>query len=174
MKKLFKDSNDKIHEIEEGYEHLLPAGCVEITQAEAEALLAPTPEEAKAQYVAVVAAAVQSAMDAEAQANGYDNVFTAVTYAGETAVTKFSDDGKSFRKWRSLVWKYCYDALAQYETEHATYVTDKATYDAALAQYQIDILADPPLDPAPVEPVAPVEPIPPTIDEIVLGMPARV
>ena len=46
--KTFKDINNKVHEIEEGFEHLLPEGSVEITQAEADDLLAPTAEELEA------------------------------------------------------------------------------------------------------------------------------
>ena len=45
MNKLFKDTNNKVHEIEEGFEHLLPADAIEITQAEADALRAPTTEQ---------------------------------------------------------------------------------------------------------------------------------
>jgi len=44
--KKFKDTDNKVHEIEEGFERLLPSGCVEITDSEADELLAPTPEEA--------------------------------------------------------------------------------------------------------------------------------
>jgi len=44
MKK-FKDINNKVHEIEEGFEHLLPADSIEITDQEAIELQAPTPEE---------------------------------------------------------------------------------------------------------------------------------
>lgn len=59
--------------------------------------------------------AVQSKLDSEARLAGYDSIHTAVTYAGETSVAKFSDDGKSFRKWRSKVWEYCYGVLADYQ-----------------------------------------------------------
>lgn len=44
--KKFKDGNNKVHEIEEGFEHLLPGNFddyVEINQAEADILTAPTP-----------------------------------------------------------------------------------------------------------------------------------
>jgi len=46
MKK-FKDVNNKVHEIEEGFEHLLPVGATEITDAEAISLLTPSLQEAK-------------------------------------------------------------------------------------------------------------------------------
>lgn len=44
--KRFKDpnNNDQPHEIEEGFEHLLPEGCVEIDQTEFDTLTAPVPE----------------------------------------------------------------------------------------------------------------------------------
>ena len=47
--KIFKDTNNQVHEIEEGFEHFLPSDAVEITQAEADALRAPTEEELFAQ-----------------------------------------------------------------------------------------------------------------------------
>ena len=71
-------------------------------------------------YIKTISDAVQIILDTEAQIAGYDSIHTAVTYADETAVAKFSDDGKSFRKWRSNVWAYCYGVLAQYETDLAS------------------------------------------------------
>lgn len=47
---------------------------------------------------------VQAHLDAAAQAAGYDNIYTAVTYADEPAVPKFAAEGAAFRAWRSLVW----------------------------------------------------------------------
>ncbi len=41
----FKDKNNNVHEIEAGFENLLPEGSVEITQAEADTLLAPTTQD---------------------------------------------------------------------------------------------------------------------------------
>ena len=50
----YKDSNNEVHQIEEGFEHLLPAGCVQITDAEADAITAskvvpPTYQELRAE-----------------------------------------------------------------------------------------------------------------------------
>lgn len=59
-----------------------------------------------------LAAVVQGILDAEAQARGYDNIFTAVTYADEPAVAKFQQDGKVLRAWRSEVWATCYFIVA--------------------------------------------------------------
>ena len=49
----YKDSNNEVHQIPEGFEHLLPAGCVQITDAEADAITAskvvpPTYQELRA------------------------------------------------------------------------------------------------------------------------------
>lgn len=68
-----------------------------------------------AEKIAAIEIAIQAKLDSEAKLAGYDSIHTAVTYAGETSVSKFSDDGKSFRKWRSLVWGYCYAILADYQ-----------------------------------------------------------
>lgn len=59
-----------------------------------------------------LAAMVQSLLDSEAQARGFDNIFTAVTYADEPAVAKFQQDGKVLRAWRSQVWEKCYSIVA--------------------------------------------------------------
>lgn len=74
-----------------------------------------TVEEVASQKISAIEYAIQAELDKEAVLAGYDNIHTAVTYAAETAVAKFSTDGKSFRKWRSLVWKYAYDVLADYQ-----------------------------------------------------------
>ena len=57
--------------------------------------------------------AVQRFMDAKAQERGYDDIFTAVTYAEESVVEKFQSEGRAFRSWRSAVWAFCYDYLDQ-------------------------------------------------------------
>lgn len=35
----FKDTNNQVHEIEKGFEYLLPEGCVEITDKEAQEII---------------------------------------------------------------------------------------------------------------------------------------
>ena len=49
--KYFKDTNNQVHGIEEGFEHFLPSGCIEITEEEADAIANPPPtaEELQAQ-----------------------------------------------------------------------------------------------------------------------------
>lgn len=110
----------------------IPADAVEISAAEHAALLAaqsagqiiqadaggkpiaadpppPTPEQIEAE----LGARVQAHLDEAAKARGYDNIFTAVTYADEPAVARFQADGKALRAWRSKVWEMCYQVLAQ-------------------------------------------------------------
>jgi len=69
---------------------------------------AADPKQAQAAYVE----AVQAHLDAHAREKGYDNIFTAVTYADEPAVAQFQTEGRAFRQWRSLVWGACYNILA--------------------------------------------------------------
>lgn len=47
----------------------------------------------------------QNLLDSTAKSHGYDNILAAISYAEESAVPKFQNDGKSFRQWRSLVWE---------------------------------------------------------------------
>lgn len=120
--------------------------------------------------------ALQAKLDQEAQSLGYDNIVTVVSYADEPAVPQFQTDGQSFRAWRSKVWAYAYQTLSDFKANVAAYkqyLVDKAAYDIAYAQWQIDVQADPTL----VEPTAPTvvaKPVEPTPDAVVAGMPARV
>jgi len=68
---LHKDLNGNIHDDMDGAAlHLLPAGCIEITQAEADALLAPTLKEVRAKQIGIIEAAYISEKEAP------------ITYAG--------------------------------------------------------------------------------------------
>lgn len=62
-------------------------------------------------FQAEAAAAVQSHLDAAAQARGYDNILSAVSYRGDTN-PKFGAEAEAFFAWRSAVWAHCYAALA--------------------------------------------------------------
>lgn len=91
---------------------LLPAGCVEITDAEAHVLQNP-PETLDQARVRLQGFVQFQVLDAAAQAAGYDDIKTAVTYADEPAVPVFQAQGRAFRAWRSLVWAACYELLAE-------------------------------------------------------------
>jgi hypothetical protein len=56
---------------------------------------------------------VQNYLDAKAQERGYDNIFTAVTYAEEESVPQFQAEGRAFRQWRSQVWARCYQLMVE-------------------------------------------------------------
>lgn len=54
--------------------------------------------------------AVQERMDAEAQAHGYDNILSAVSYAGD-AHPVYGPEGDRCKAWRSECWQYCLQLL---------------------------------------------------------------
>lgn len=68
------------------------------------------------QIIESIKAAVQSHMDAAAQAMGYDDIKTAVTYADEPSVPRFQAEGQALRAWRSLVWAKCYQLLDEVQS----------------------------------------------------------
>lgn len=74
--------------------------------------------------------AVQATLDAAANAAGYDNVITAVSYAEEPAIPKFQADGQAFRAWRSKCWDYCYEQLAAVKSG----AREQPTLDAFMAE----------------------------------------
>lgn len=68
----------------------------------------PSAEEIKQQLIN----AVQSHLDATAKAKGYDNILSAVTYAGDMLVPQFDVEGQAYKTWRTQVWAFCYAYLA--------------------------------------------------------------
>lgn len=78
-------------------------GCKIVINAGRAILTDPAPE-SPAATIARLTAIVQSHLDDAARAAGYDNIYTAVSYADEPAVPKFQLEGAAFRAWRSLVW----------------------------------------------------------------------
>jgi len=177
--KIYKDTNNQVHEIDIGFESLLPAGSVEITRAQADVLLAPPPL-TKAEKMKLIEVALQDALDTEAQSLGYDDINTAVSYAADSTVPSFQADGQSFLVWRSTVWAYAYAALAQYDADSTQYDIDKAAYDVLLTQYDIDmiqwlidVVADSTLV-ALVSPIPPTVVVEPTVTGIISKLPIRI
>lgn len=70
-----------------------------------------TPDQIKA----ALTNAVQRHLDGTAQAFGYDGILSAVSYADESTVPTFQEDGMKFRAWRSLVWATCYEIMQSVE-----------------------------------------------------------
>ena len=82
---------------------------VEMTPEEIDAHLntPPTAERIIAQYEA----RVQRWLDEQARALGYDDIKSAVTYAEESSVEKYQQEGRALRRLRSLAWERCYEIL---------------------------------------------------------------
>lgn len=103
----YKDSNNQVHQIEEGFEHLMsgwPMGYTQITEIEAAQLLA-SPAPTIDQIKSSLEQAVQAHLDAGAKLAGYDNILSACSYAG--APNAYQAEGASFIAWRGAVWVYC-------------------------------------------------------------------
>ena len=59
---------------------------------------------------------LQNHLDSKANEYGYDNIYTAISYAEEPSVLKFQLEGKAFRAWRSLFWLEANLIKAEIET----------------------------------------------------------
>lgn len=82
---------------------------VEMTPEEIDAHLNPPPP--AEQIVARLEARVQRWLDEQARELGYDDIKSAVTYAEESSVEKFQQEGQALRRLRSLAWERCYEIL---------------------------------------------------------------
>lgn len=99
--------------------YLLPNGCVEIDEAEADAICNPPPT--FEQIFVSFENAIQQHLDDEAKLKGYDNITNACSYAG--APNPFQTEAKSFITWRGNVWAYCYAELAKVQAGTRTMPT---------------------------------------------------
>lgn len=66
---------------------------------------------------------IQGHLDQSAQKRGYDNIFTAVSYAGSPDTT-FNNEGVMFRNWRSAVWVYVNTERVKFEAGTRTIPSD--------------------------------------------------
>lgn len=71
----------------------------------------PTAEQLAAAAKEHLTDSVQRHLDAKAKERGYDNIFTASTYA-TSKHPQFGPEGIAFRDWRDAVWDYCYQVMA--------------------------------------------------------------
>ncbi|MBK1686206.1 hypothetical protein [Rubrivivax gelatinosus] len=69
-------------------------------------VLGERPGQTLEQSCAALKAAVQLRLDEAAQAAGYDDIKSAVSYADEPAVRQYQADGLRLRAWRSRVWAF--------------------------------------------------------------------
>lgn len=110
----FKDETNTVHCLEdEAFAHLLPAGSVKITEAEADALRAPPPPTV-AEIIAPYTAAIQKRLDDFARTRNYDGILSAATYA-TSAVAKFRAEGQYAVEARDATWAKGYEILAAVE-----------------------------------------------------------
>lgn len=68
------------------------------------------PAATPAETLARLEIAVQYHLDAAAQAEGYESIISACSYAG--APNPFQAESAAFLSWRASVWVHCYQVLA--------------------------------------------------------------
>ena len=109
----FRAPDQTIHYLDDpAFLSLLPTGSVAITDEQVAEARRPSSGETLVAFTT----AIQNHVDAVAQAWGYDNVYTAATYADEPAVKVFQDEGKALRAWRSRVWAAARQTLADVQS----------------------------------------------------------
>lgn len=99
----YKAPDNALHCIEPEFAHMLPEGCVEVSDTEAAAIRAvqnqPTPQQLEAQLTT----SIQLRLDDFARTRGYDDMKILVTYAGDTD-PQFDKEGTYGKKARSDTW----------------------------------------------------------------------
>jgi hypothetical protein len=112
--KYYKDTENKLHVLDNvEFLHLLPEGCVEITEEDFAVMSAP-PLPTTEQIIVGFTYAIQQRLDDFAKTRGYDNILSAATYATST-VAKFATEGQYAVDGRDATWAKCYDILAAVE-----------------------------------------------------------
>ena len=103
----YKDTNNNLHYIEREFAHLLPAGSVEISDAEADAIRNPplTQEQLLQQFIA----AMEYHYDLVAKRKQYDNRLTCALRAGYPG--PFQAEGQAFAVWMDNCNLYGYEQM---------------------------------------------------------------
>jgi hypothetical protein len=83
-----------------------------ITAEKAAELQRPTPEEEQTAMQQAFTGAIQQRLDSFAQTRGYDNIFTATTYAASTS-PRFGPQGRYAVEARDATWKAAYELLEE-------------------------------------------------------------
>ena len=84
----------------------------------------PTIDELQEQIQKQLTDAVQHVLDAKAQELNYDSCLSVCSYV-DTGVSKFDDEGRAFRFWRSAVWLKGYEILAEVQAGERKMPTDE-------------------------------------------------
>ena len=115
--KYYKDKNSEIYAYEDDLsdedltKSIKRLSLTPLTQKELEEFL--TPKMAREQKIELLKqeflARVDTTLNTTAHEHGYDNINTAVSYAGYE--NKFQAEGISFGKWRSKVYEWGYGLL---------------------------------------------------------------
>ena len=113
----YKDKNSEIYAYEDDLsdedlaKSIKRLSLTPLTQKELEEFLAPKPtrEEKIERLKQEFLARVDTILNTTAHEHGYDNINTAVSYAGYE--NKFQAEGISFGKWRSKVYEWGYGLL---------------------------------------------------------------
>lgn len=116
----YKDQDNGVHWLDsDEFLHLLPAGVIQITDEEADALRIPTPEAPTLKDYDI---AIERELDQQAEEAGYydplgriPNIDRACSYAG--SANPYQAEGQSFVAWRAAVWAYVYQVKADVEAE---------------------------------------------------------
>ena len=115
--KFYKDKNSEIYAYEDDLsdedlaKSIKRLSLTPLTQKELEEFLTPKPtREKKIELLKhEFLARVDATLNTTAHEHGYDNINTAVSYAGYE--NKFQAEGISFGKWRSKVYEWGYGLL---------------------------------------------------------------
>jgi len=107
---LHKDSQDNIYDDMNGAAlHLLPAGCVPITDEEAAILTAPPPPTPE-QLLKAIEKAIEKHMDEVAQADGWDNRWSCMARAGY--INPWQAKAIKYAQWVDECWINSFQAEA--------------------------------------------------------------
>jgi hypothetical protein len=115
--KIYKAPDNSVHEIDPQFSYLLPAGSIEITTEEANAIRSPAPSEPTLLDYDI---AIERELDADAEVAGYrdplgriPSIDRACSYAGYP--NPYQEEAQRFVLRRALAWQYAYQVKTAVE-----------------------------------------------------------
>lgn len=107
----YKGKDGQLHFLDDSrFFNILPEGCVEISDQEADDLRNPPPT--TEQIIQGFVAEIQKRLDDFAETRGYDGIMSACTYATST-VAKFKAEGQYCVEARDETWNTAYQMLEE-------------------------------------------------------------